>query len=335
FIVEHEPNPSTSVSVESSSNLLEIGFNIDGVDDVEINQILNAVIEKKRYYRLQSGALMSLEGDEFSSMQQFLEDLEIKKGDLDKGNIHMPFYRSTQIDELIDTKKDYDPKFRKLLHQLKSPEEQVYELPENLNASLRSYQETGYQWFKSLSNYYLGGMLADDMGLGKTLQSIAYMLSEPSDSPHLIIAPSSVLYNWKNECEKFAPDLSVSILKGTPVEREKMIKESTDKDVWITSYATLRQDIEQYKELTFQTMILDEAQYIKNYATKTSQAIRQIKATRRFALSGTPIENSISELWSIFQVVLPGLMPSQRSFKQMSHEKIASLTKPFILRRLK
>src|SRR5699024_4456788 len=127
FIVEHEPNPSTSVSVESSSNLLEIGFNIDGVDDVEINQILNAVIEKKRYYRLQSGALMSLEGDEFSSMQQFLEDLEIKKGDLDKGNIHMPFYRSTQIDELIDTKKDYDPKFRKLLHQLKSPEEQVYE----------------------------------------------------------------------------------------------------------------------------------------------------------------------------------------------------------------
>ncbi len=335
FIVEHEPNPSTSVSVESSSNLLEIGFNIDGVDDVEINQILNAVIEKKRYYRLQSGALMSLEGDEFSSMQQFLEDLEIKKGDLDKGNIHMPFYRSTQIDELIDTKKDYDPKFRKLLHQLKSPEEQVYELPENLNASLRSYQETGYQWFKSLSNYYLGGILADDMGLGKTLQSIAYMLSEPSDSPHLIIAPSSVLYNWKNECEKFAPDLSVSILKGTPVEREKMIKESTDKDVWITSYATLRQDIEQYKELTFQTMILDEAQYIKNYATKTSQAIRQIKATRRFALSGTPIENSISELWSIFQVVLPGLMPSQRSFKQMSHEKIASLTKPFILRRLK
>src|SRR5690625_6806868 len=116
--------------------------------------------------------------------------------------------------------------------------------------------------------------------------------------PHLIVAPSSVLYNWKNECGKFAPDLSVAILTGTPAEREKMIKELTDKDVWITSYATLRQDIEQYRELNFQTMILDEAQYIKNYATKTSQAIRQIKASRRFALSGTPIENSIDELRS-------------------------------------
>lgn len=335
YIVENEPNPSTSVSVESASNLLEIGFSIDGVDDSEINEILNAVIEKKRYYRLQSGALLSLEGDEFSSMQQFFNDLDVSKEDLNDGNIHMPFYRSTQIDELIDTKKEYDPKFRKLLHQLKSPEEQVYELPENLDASLRSYQETGFQWFKSLSAYHLGGILADDMGLGKTLQSIAYILSEPSDQPHLIVAPSSVLYNWKNECEKFAPDLNVAILTGPPAERQEMIKELAHKDVWITSYATLRQDIEQYRELTFQTMILDEAQFIKNYATKTSQAIRQIRAGRRFALSGTPIENSIDELWAIFQVILPGLMPNQRAFKQMSHEKIAALTKPFILRRLK
>lgn len=336
FIVEKEPNPSTSVNVESASNLLEIGFNIDGVDDSEVNQILNAVIEKKRYYRLQSGALLPLEGEEFSSIKEFFDDLDIQKEDLEgDGNLHMPFYRGTQIDELIGTKKDYDPQFHKLLNHLKSPEEQVYELPENLNASLRSYQETGYQWFKSLSAYYLGGILADDMGLGKTLQSIAYILSEPSDKPHLIVAPSSVLYNWKNEFAKFAPDLSAAILTGSPAEREEMIKTLTDQDIWITSYATLRQDIEQYRELAFQTMILDEAQYIKNYATKTAQAIRQIKASRRFALSGTPIENSIDELWSIFQAVLPGFMPNQRAFKQMSNEKIATLTKPFILRRLK
>ncbi len=335
FIVESAPNPSTSVSVESSSNLLEIGFDMDGVDDAELNDILNAVIEKKRYYRLGSGALLSLEGEEFSSIQQFFDDLDVKKSDLADGSLHMPFYRSTQIDELIETKKDYDPQFRKLLHQLKSPEEQVYELPETLNASLRSYQETGYQWFKSLSNYHLGGILADDMGLGKTLQSIAYILSEPSEQPHLIVAQSSVLYNWKNEFSKFSPDLSVAIMTGSPAEREEMIKTGTDKDVWITSYSTLRQDIEQYRELTFQTMILDEAQYIKNYATKTAQAIRQIKAGQRFALSGTPIENSIDELWSIFQAILPGFMPNQRAFKQMPNEKIAALTKPFILRRLK
>ncbi|MFD1037009.1 SNF2 helicase associated domain-containing protein [Virgibacillus byunsanensis] len=335
FMVENEPTPSTSVRLESSSNLLEIGFNIDGVDDSEINNILNAVIERKRYYRLQSGAILSLEGEEFSSMKQFFEDLDVEKGDVENGNVQMPVYRGAQIDHLIGTKKDYDPSFRSLLHQLESPEEQVYPLPENLQATLRNYQHTGYQWLKGLSAYHLGGILADDMGLGKTLQSIAYILSEQNDSPHLIVCPSSVVYNWKNECEKFAPDLKVAIMTGTPTERLQKIKEFTYMDVWITSYATLRQDIEMYSELTFQTLILDEAQYIKNYATKTSRAIREVKASRRFALSGTPIENSIEELWAIFQVILPGLMPDQKTFKQLSNEKIAAITKPFILRRLK
>ncbi|MFD1851990.1 DEAD/DEAH box helicase [Oceanobacillus bengalensis] len=336
FIVENEPLPSTNVRLETSSNLLEIGFNIDGVDDAEIHQMLEAVVEKKRYYRLQSGALVSLEGEEFSSIKQFFQDMNIHKNDLQDGNIQMPVYRGTQIDELIDTKKKYDPAFKTLLHQLKSPEEQEYELPENLNASLRNYQLTGYQWFKSLSYYHLGGILADDMGLGKTLQSIAYIASEPVESgPHLIVAPSSVVYNWKNEFEKFVPELAVAIVTGVPSERHQRMAEQKNADVWITSYATLRQDIDLYREMTFQTLILDEAQYIKNYATKTSRAIREVKAMRRFALSGTPIENSIDELWAIFQVILPGLMPGQREFKQLSNEKIAMITRPFILRRLK
>ncbi|MEW9675621.1 SNF2 helicase associated domain-containing protein [Lentibacillus sp. L22] len=335
FIVENQPSPSTNVSVETSSNLLEVGFTIDGIQDDEINQMLNAVMEKKRYYRLQSGALLSLEGEEFASVQQLFDDLNIKQSDIQNGNVEVPVYRGVQIDELIHTKKDYDPSFRRLLHQLTSPEEQVFPLPDELQATLRDYQKTGYQWFKSLSNYQLGGILADDMGLGKTLQSIAYILSEPKERPHLIVAPSSVLYNWKNECQKFAPDLRTVIMAGAPAERHKLIQDTVDKDVWITSYATLRQDIDLYRELNFQTLILDEAQYIKNYATKTSKAIREVKAGKRFALSGTPIENSIDELWAIFQVILPGLMPNQRTFRQLSHEKIATLTKPFILRRVK
>ncbi|MEN2767166.1 DEAD/DEAH box helicase [Ornithinibacillus xuwenensis] len=335
FIMENEPIPRTSVQMESANNLLEIGFDIEGLDDLEINKILDAVIEKKRYYRLQSGEMLSLEGEEYASIQNFFNDMDIQKADLQDGKIHMPVYRGTQIDELIDTKKQYNPAFRQLLHQLKEPEEQHYELPTSLNASLRSYQMTGYNWFKSLSNYHLGGILADDMGLGKTLQSIAYIASEPSEYPHLIVAPSSVVYNWKNEFEKFTPSLTVAIMTGAPQERHEKFKLNAHANVWITSYATLRQDIELYRELNFQTLILDEAQFIKNYATKTSKAIRDIKASRRYALSGTPIENSIDELWAIFQVVLPGLMPNQKAFKQLSHEKIASITRPFILRRLK
>jgi SNF2 family DNA or RNA helicase len=335
FIMENEPTPRTSVSMETSTNLLEIGFDMDGLNDQEINRILDAVIEKKRYYRLQSGEILSLEGEAFTSIQHFFSDLDIQKKDVQDGKIQMPVYRGTQIDELIETKKNYDPAFRQLLHQLTEPEEQHYELPNTLQASLRTYQMTGYKWFKSLSHYHLGGILADDMGLGKTLQSIAYLASELGEHPHLIVAPSSVVYNWKNEFEKFAPSLTVAVMTGTPQERQEKINTLKDVNVWITSYATLRQDIELYNECYFQALILDEAQYIKNYATKTSKAIRQIKAKRRFALSGTPIENSIDELWAIFQVVLPGLMPNQKGFKQLSHEKIASITKPFILRRLK
>src|SRR5699024_10968887 len=141
----------------------------------------------------------------------------------------------------------------------------------------------------------------DDMGLGKTLQTIAYLLSEPSESPHLIIVPSSVIYNWKNECHRFAPDLNVAIISGTPQERAALVADGTDQDVWITSYGTIRQDVSLYKDKYFQTMILDEAQFIKNYQTKTSKAVREINASRRFALSGTPIENSVDELWAIFQ----------------------------------
>ncbi|MEN1966791.1 DEAD/DEAH box helicase [Lentibacillus sp. N15] len=335
FIVENQPSPSTSVRLESSANLLEVSFTIDGINDDEVNQVLHAVMEKKRYYRLQSGALLSLEGEEFTSVQDLFDDLHLNKEDIQDGNVELPVYRGAQIDELIHTKKDYDPSFRRLLNQLTSPEEQIFPLPDELHANLRDYQKTGFQWFKSLSAYHLGGILADDMGLGKTLQSIAYIVSEPRERPHLIVAPSSVLYNWKNECHKFAPDLQTVIMTGTPAERHQLIETMGDMDVWITSYAMLRQDIDLYRERTFQTLILDEAQYIKNYATKTSKAIREVKAGKRFALSGTPIENSIDELWAIFQVILPGLMPNQREFRQLSHEKIAILTKPFILRRVK
>src|SRR5690625_4910842 len=261
--------------------------------------------------------------------------MNVQKKDIIDGKITMPVFRGAQIDDLLETRKSYDASFRSLLRHLNKPEEQSYDVPKTLEATLRHYQKVGFQWFKSLSNYHLGGILADDMGLGKTVQTIAYLLSEPSEKPHLVVVPSSVVYNWRNECEKFAPSLTIAVLTGTPGERTEKIKNSRDKDIWITSYGTIRQDIELYKDIPFQTLILDEAQFIKNYVTKTAKAVRQLQAEKRFALSGTPIENSIDELWSIFQVILPGLMPNQKDFRQLAPDKIASLTKPFILRRIK
>ncbi|WLV24324.1 DEAD/DEAH box helicase [Aciduricibacillus chroicocephali] len=335
FLVDTPPEAATNIRVDESANLLDIGFSIEGVSQDEVEAVLAAVIEKKRFYRLQSGAFLSLGGEEFQSVQHFFAEMDLTAADTVNGRLSLPMFRGMEVDELIDTKKVYDHAFHKLLGHLQSPERQDYPLPEQLNAELRSYQETGYQWFRSLSDYHFGGILADDMGLGKTLQSIAYIASIDSDKPHLIVAPSSVIYNWKNEVEKFAPHLRVAVMTGTPQEREEKIQEGNELDIWITSYQTLRQDIELYRELQFQTLILDEAQYIKNYQTKTSKAMREVKASRKFALSGTPIENSIDELWAIFQVIMPGLMPNHRKFKELSHEKIARMTRPFILRRLK
>lgn len=335
YITEQQPMPSTSIQMDGSTNLLDVRFTMDGINDDEIDEILHAVIEKKRFYRLRSGAILSLENDSFESMQELFEDLDVSKKDLTDGHLHVPAYRGAQIDTLIDTNKNYDTSFELLLKQLEAPTEQHYELPEKLDATLRDYQEKGFQWFKSLSTYGLGGILADDMGLGKTIQSISYMLSEPSDKPHLIIAPSSVVYNWKNECNRFAPSLSVAVMTGSKEERLEKFASEQQTDVWITSYAIIRQDIAAYVDIQFQTLFLDEAQYIKNVATKTSQAVRALRATNRFALTGTPIENSIDELWAIFQAVMPGFMPPIRTFREMAKEKIVSQTRPFILRRLK
>ncbi|RWR07512.1 SNF2 helicase associated domain-containing protein [Siminovitchia fortis] len=329
-----QPVPKTNVETEESAGLLEISFQLEGIDDEEIADIMRTAIEKKRFYRMRNGAFLSLETDEFQSLQELFTDLRVSKEELEEGSVHVPIFRGVQIDEALRTKKQYDPAFKRLLDHLKKPEEQIYPLPEGLKASMREYQKTGYQWFRSLSEYHLGGILADDMGLGKTLQSIAYLLSEQEGNRHLIVAPASLIYNWQSEWNKFAPSVRAVVVSGTREEREKALA-LQDADVYITSYSTLRQDIDLYKNEQFHTLILDEAQFIKNYTTKSAAAVRSIRASRKFALSGTPIENSVDELWGIFQAIMPGLFPGLKDFKKLEPEKISQIIKPFILRRLK
>ena len=334
LIIEEPPRLTTNVRVNESTQLLEVTFDLAGIDEREVSEVLQSVVEKKRFHRLNSGALLRLDENDTEKVEKFITQLNVSETELTKGHMELPLYRSSQLDQVTD-EQDYDATFKKMLQQLANPEKMTDELPTELQATLRPYQVSGYQWFKTLSHYHLGGILADDMGLGKTLQTIAYLLSAKSEYPHLVIVPSSVVYNWKSEINQFAPSLNVAMITGTQEERQQKINESLYADVWITSYAMARQDIALYENLTFQTLILDEAQYIKNYETKTSQAIRKIQATHRFALSGTPIENNIDELWAIFQVIMPGFMPSRKRYRQLDYQTIAHMVRPFILRRLK
>src|SRR5699024_1081230 len=195
----------------------------------------------------------------------------------------------------------------------------------------------GIQMAQIIIRYGIGGILADDMGLGKTLQTITYVLSEMEDGtdrPFLIVTPASLTYNWKNELDTFAPDTEATVVAGNAAERKALLESDDRPDVYITTYHTLRQDLEHYR-MTFHAMILDEAQAIKNHRTKIAQAVRSVSASRRFALSGTPVENSVDELWSVFQAIMPGFLPDLKAFRSTPPETISRLVRPFIMRRVK
>ncbi|BFH68241.1 hypothetical protein J27TS7_30900 [Paenibacillus dendritiformis] len=193
---------------------------------------------------------------------------------------------------------------------------------------------------KTLAHYRFGGILADEMGLGKTIQSIAFVLSalpeiREAGMPALIVSPASLMYNWRNELNRFAPELRVAMADGTKEERSRLVRDASRSDVIITSYPLLRQDIGQMAGTMFHTLILDEAQAFKNYATLTAQAVKAIQARHRFALTGTPVENRLEELWSICDVIYPGLFPGRREFNELSREAVARRVRPFLLRRMK
>ena len=215
-----------------------------------------------------------------------------------------------------------------------------YEVPKELRATLRDYQLTGFKWFKTLSYYEFGGILADEMGLGKTLQTIAFLLSEVGKKS-IIITPTSLIYNWKSEFEKFAPSLKIKIIHGSKEERVFIREEINEYDVLITTYGTLRNDYNLYKEINFDYCIIDEAQNIKNPLSQSSEVVKELNAKVKFALTGTPIENNLLELWSLFDYIMPGYLYSKRKFQdkfikmEKGTSELKKLIKPFILRRLK
>lgn len=275
-------------------------------------------------------------------MERILTLIDIRKKDLTT-EVHVPLYRGLQIYDTIastpNENRKFTRSFRHLIEDITAFQEEIFTLPTNIQAELRDYQIVGFEWMKSLAKYQLGGILADDMGLGKTLQTITFLASEIEGAealdPILIVTPASLLYNWQNEFEKFAPALKVQIIDGNKQNRETIIANLESNAVYLISYPSLRQDITSFQEHTFSSVILDESQAVKNYHTKTSQAVRALHRYQTFALSGTPLENNLDELWTIFQTLMPGFFPSLRKFKLLENDQIARMIRPFLLRRIK
>ena len=320
------------IDIQTSGRLLEIGFEFDSIDPSEVDQVMSALIEKNDYYISQTGKVLIFD-EETKRISQTLLNLRAKK--TKTGQLQTNRIAAFQLSQLFETADNvrFSEEFRHLAHDLIHPEQ--FPLGKlQVTAKLRDYQEVGVRWLSMLNHYGFGGILADDMGLGKTLQTIAFLSSVvTADSKILILAPSSLIYNWKEEFEKFAPQMKVEVIYGLKASRDEII--ASNPQVAITSYASFRQDVEQYEKNQYQYLILDEAQVMKNSQTKIAQYLRKFDVPHTFALSGTPIENHVEELWSIFQIVLPGLFPGKKEFKQLSPETISHYVKPFIMRRKK
>ena len=351
----------TSSSMKSSirlnnDDLLEFSFDIEGVDRKELIDIFKAVKEKKRYYRLKGGDFVSLINKEIIDVANLIDYLNIKDKDLQKDKIILPKYNALYIDENLKQNNmsfiERNKRFRDLVNSVRDVQEMEYNVPLNLTTIMRPYQKTGFKWLKTLSSCGFGGILADEMGLGKTLQTIAFLASDVEErgslnKPSLVIAPTSLVYNWESEIKRFAPQLSSLVVSGDKSERELLLKHMGESNIVITSYALIRRDIEKYKSIDFAYCILDEAQQIKNPASISAQSVKELKADGYFALTGTPLENTIMELWSIFDYIMPGYLLTQGKFskkyeipiiKSNNKEALAELNKhikPFILRRLK
>lgn len=355
------PPPKMEVGIKSSGNWLELTIDAPGMSRQELVHLLSEYQQKKKYYRLKNGEFLQLEGGGLLTVSRLVEGLAVSKTDLQKDEITLPRYRAFYMDSILKEESSLsfyrDQMFKAIVRGMKSVEDSDYEIPESIKPVLRGYQKVGFRWLKTLDNYGFGGILADDMGLGKTIQVIALLLDEAEkytagDSqgekhPSLIVCPASLVYNWENEISRFAPGLKSMIVAGSAEERKNLLAQTESCDVVITSYDILRRDILQYEGKQFCYQVIDEAQYIKNAGTQNAKAVKAVNARTKFALTGTPIENRLSELWSIFDYLMPGFFFSYQKFRRefeapivrdQDREALARLHKmtgPFVLRRLK
>lgn len=358
------PPAKVSVGVRTESNWLELSVDVDGMEPAVLQKILSEYDPKKPYYRLKNGEFLQLDENGLITVAKLAEGLALSKAKLAEGAVRIPAYRALYLDCVLKEGSGIifyrDTLFKAVVRGMKSVEDSDYEIPQTLQPVLRGYQKSGFRWMKTLDAYGFGGILADDMGLGKTIQVIAILLDEAKKNPKscsLIVCPASLVYNWENELRTFAPELHVKLAVGSAAEREALLADGELQtgdeldtaacQVLITSYDLLKRDILRYQDRQFRFQIIDEAQYIKNPGTQSAKAVKMIQARTRYALTGTPIENRLSELWSIFDYLMPGFLFTYSRFKKDFETPIARdgdaaalkmlhrMSGPFVMRRLK
>jgi SNF2 family DNA or RNA helicase len=331
---------------------LDLEIDTENIDRKDLLEVLEGYKLHKKYYRLKNGDFVNLEDESLQMLRELMDTMHLPPKDFVRGKMHLPMYRTLYLDKLLEEKEGVytsrDHTFREMVKNFKTISDADYEVPESLRRVMRSYQKNGFKWLKTLESCQFGGILADDMGLGKTIQAISFLLSQKKEGvTSLVVAPASLVFNWGEEFERFGSELKVQLVTGDQQERQKKIEQYADYDVSVTSYDLLRRDIACYEDKKFTYQIIDEAQYIKNHTTAAAKAVKVIDSQMRIALTGTPIENRLSELWSIFDFLMPGFLYSYDVFKKEietpavknadmdAMARLQRMVGPFIMRRLK
>lgn len=343
----------TAVRVSGENDLLEVDFDFEEIPKEELRDLFHSLQMKKKYFRLKNGSFLDLTADGLDKVTNLLEKLEGRDKTTEDGLIQTTMDYAFFLNHALEEEyyqTELSDSFKRLIEEIENPSVAEAEVPAGIRADLRNYQKIGYQWLCSLSHHRLGGILADDMGLGKTLQAIVYMTAAWKEDPKavsLVVCPSSLVYNWQDEVESFSPELHSLMISGTPQERHELWDSCQNYQVVLVSYPILRRDVEYMKKIPFHSIFLDEAQFIKNPNSQNAKAVKLLNGAHRFALTGTPIENNLSELWSIFDYIMPGYLYSHSRFVHLYEKPIMRLEdedalrqlnfhiKPFIMRRMK
>lgn len=352
-----------SLTQSTKAGHYQIALKVNGpLKGVKLDLLWDCIASKRSFIELQKtkehtdsqrfSRILVLDLEKISRLVQIFDELGLSK--ITSLKEDKPLWSLVGIDqstfEGLPVDYQISPELQEIKAQILGEKSLALDpFPEDVQADLREYQKEGVVWLNTLRKMYLNGVLADDMGLGKTLQAItavSQMQKFGEKATSIIVCPTSLLHNWKEEFHRFNPGLKVAVIDGVPNSRKKMIEKIDEWDLVVTSYTLLQKDIELYESKTFGYVILDEAQHIKNRGTRNAKSVKMIKAVHRLALSGTPIENSLEDLWSIFDFLMPGLLstferfsekyvraPADEQVKNVEHlkKKIA----PFILRRMK